>query len=129
MAKKKELSVSDMVYLDNNRTIDLKILSKNTNVALGVIRKYINDLPMADSEVDEDFEKRDVNKQDEDVVVKKEEDSQTRTDHLYGRHKTRKGIVVSTPAASEMADATRHHRMHKGNQTEDMIHRCKPPTK
>lgn len=126
MAKKKELSVADMVYLDNNRHIDLKVLSKNTNVILGVVRKYIQELPPESLEVEEEPEPQDVNKQDEDVVVKKENNPQARADHLFGRHKTRKGIVVSTPAASQMADATRHHRMNKGNQTEDMIHRCKP---
>lgn len=126
MAKKKELSVADMVYLDNNRHIDLKILSKNTNVTLGVVRKYVQELPPESQEVEEEPEQRDVNKQDEDIVIDKEKDSQARTDHLYGRHKTRKGIVVSTPAASEMADATRHHRTGKSSKMEGMIHRCKP---
>jgi len=121
MAKNKELSKADKLYLSSNRSVDPKELSKDVNVILGVVRAYVQELP---EEIVEDSEKRDVNKQDEDVVIKKEENPQRKTKDLYGRHKTRKGIVVSTPAASEAADATRHHRINKGNQTEGIIHRC-----
>lgn len=113
MTKKKELSKSDREYLENNRNLDASQLSKDVNVSVGIVRDFVENLP-----------KHDVNKQDEDVVVKKEENAQRTTKELYGRHKTRKGIVVSTPAASEAADATRHHRINKGNQTEGIIHRC-----
>ncbi len=125
MAKKKELSKSDKEYLDNHRDDDVKELSKDVNVVLGVVRKYMEDMPEK-MDVAIEPEKRDVNEQDKDVVVKKEENPQAKVDHLFGRHETREGIVVSTPAASEMADATRHHRINKGNKTESMIHRCKP---
>ena len=56
----------------------------------------------------------------------KEENPQAKTDHLYGRKKDRKGVVVSTPAASAAADSTRHHRIGKSNNMESMIHKCKP---
>ncbi len=113
MTKKKELSKSDMMYLENNKNLDAQQLSKDVNVSISVVRDFVENLP-----------KHDVNKQDEDVVVKKEKNAQRTTRELYGRHKDRKGIVVSTPAASEAADATRHHRINKGNQTEGMIHKC-----
>ena len=112
MTKKKELSKADIQYLENNRNLGEQQLSKDVNVSISIVRDFIESLP-----------KHDVNKQDEDVVVKKEENAQKTTKELYGRHETRKGIVVSTPA-SEAADATRHHRLNKGNLTEDMIHKC-----
>lgn len=133
MAKNKELSKADKLYLGSNRSIDPKELSKDVNVVLKVVRDFLAKVPeYVEDEVEEfrkelekeEPEKRDVNKQDEDIVVKKEVNPQRQTKDLYARHKTRKGIVVSTPAASEAADQTRHHRINKGTQTEGVIHRC-----
>lgn len=123
MARNKELSKADKLYLETNRDVDVKELSKDVNVTLNVVREYVDNLPAV-----EKVEEKDPTEQNKDIPKVEEKNPHADVSDLMGRNE-RYGAVVSTPSASQVSDSTRHHRINKGNKTESMIHRCKPKKK
>ena len=116
MAKKKELSTADKHYIEQKHfELDDKQLSKDVNVILSVVRKFVDTLP---KEVDIP----------EDKPESEDPGPQGNVNDLMAKNE-KYGVTVMTPAASQMGDATRHHRIGKSKKMESMIHQCKPPKK
>ena len=106
MSKKKtgRLTKVEKFYIENNTDKSVKDLSKDLNRSESIVTKHLG-------------EGRDTGHLDN----VKDPDSNNIVGDLMG-HKEDRGVTVMTPAASELADATRPSRLKNSSRYDNAIH-------
>ena len=110
MAKRGQLTKVEKHYIEGNVNLPIEDLAKDLDRTVNIIQKYINTLDLPKETPKPKITQ--VKKQDPKMLA------------LMGRKKRGDENVatVMTPAASELADATRHQRL-GGKKIQEAIHK------
>jgi IS30 family transposase len=113
MSKKKtgRLTKVEKFYIENNTDKSAEDIAKDLNRSESIVTKHLNS-------------SRDTGH----IDSVKDKDSDTTIGDLMG-HKESRGVTVMTPAASELADATRPSRLKNASRYDDAIHIIKQDKK
>lgn len=97
-----QLSEAHKFYITHHRDMDVKTLARKLKVTMGMVSNYLEYLNNMDKHAERQAEKQ----HEVDRIKHTQEIQAPRVDDLMIKNKKR-GVVVMTPEASQVADATR----------------------